>query len=149
MCQRCDYPELLRRKGLDPTPNRLRVLEAIGGHEGPVRAPDLHRLLVRTRPINRVTVYRILDLLVRKGIAERISGGGRSYFYGIAPNENHRPHPHFYCRRCGGIECLSPGSLTIDSQPLARTFPGRIETVAVRVEGVCKRCTRFGGKVVG
>jgi Fur family ferric uptake transcriptional regulator len=141
MCHRCDYETLLEENGLNAGRNRMRVLEVIGDNEGPINATEIHRRLIRSDPINRVTVYRILDLLVENGIVERISGEGRSFYYGLAANENHRPHPHFYCRRCGGVQCLSPGSLTVDSEPLLQTFSGRVETVAVRVVGICAHCT--------
>ena len=39
----------------------------------------------------------------------RISGGCRSFAYGLAPNENHPAHPHFRCRSCGVLQCLQPG----------------------------------------
>jgi len=89
-----------------------------------------------------VTVYRILELLVEKGLVDRINGGGRSYVYGLAPNANHPAHPHFYCRNCGSLECLNPESLNVDMQSMQRTFPGIIENVEVRVDGVCKNCLR-------
>jgi Fur family ferric uptake transcriptional regulator len=146
MCHRCNYESILQQIGLNASHNRLRVLEAIGNHEGPVSAVEIHRRLIRSGPINRVTVYRILDLLVENGVVERISGGGRSFYYGLAPNENHHPHPHFYCRRCGDMQCLSPGSLTIDSKPLLQTFSGRVENVAIRVVGICAHCTRSGSQ---
>jgi Fur family ferric uptake transcriptional regulator len=127
---------------LDPTENRRRVLEVIGSNRFPLSAGDIYRTMERTGPINRVTVYRILDLLVDHGLVERISSGGRAFCYGMAPNEHHRPHPHFYCKRCGRMECLSPESLRIDVSVLLQTFPGRIDKVEVRVDGICKDCLK-------
>ena len=80
--------------------------------------------------------------LVDKGLVDRINGGGRSFVYGLAPNENHPAHPHFFCKSCGNLECLNPQSLRVDLQSMQRTFPGMIENVAVRVDGVCKNCLR-------
>ncbi|UCD81865.1 MAG: transcriptional repressor, partial [Desulfobacterales bacterium] len=62
--------------------------------------------------------------------------------YGLAPNENHPAHPHFYCKTCGSLECLNPKSLSVDLQSMLRTFPGLIENVEVRVDGVCKNCLK-------
>jgi len=140
MCHHCNYLSLLEESGLGPTPNRQRVLEVIGNNSGPLSSQQIFATLSRTDNINRVTVYRILDLLVEKGLVERISGGGRSYVYGLAPNENHPAHPHFYCKSCGNLECLNPQSLNVDLQSMQRTFPGLIENVEVRVDGVCKNC---------
>jgi Fur family ferric uptake transcriptional regulator len=140
MCHHCNYLSLLKESGLGPTPNRQRVLEVIGNNNGPLSAQQIFDTLSRTDNINRVTVYRILDLLVEKGLVDRISGGGRSFVYGLAPNENHPAHPHFYCKSCGNLECLNPQSLNVDLQDMQRTFPGVIENVEVRVDGVCKNC---------
>jgi Fur family ferric uptake transcriptional regulator len=142
MCNQCNYPDMLRDAGLRYTPNRLRVLEVIGGNNSPLSAREIHATVSRRHAINRVTVYRILDRLVAKGIVDQISSGGRETFYGLAPNEHHRPHPHFYCRNCGSMECLDPHSLNLDAGPLRQTFAGRIENVEVRVDGICKRCLR-------
>lgn len=142
MCQQCDYEGLLSQARLESTDNRLRVLEVIGNNRYPLSAADIFRTLQRTAAINRVTVYRILELLVNRGLVDRISTAGRAAYYGLAPNENHAPHPHFYCTRCGQMECLDPGSLTLAGDALWKTFPGRIDKVEVRVDGVCKNCMR-------
>ncbi len=140
MCRHCNYLSLLEESGLGHTLNRQRVLEVIGNNSGPLSARQIFAALSRSDNINRVTVYRILDLLVEKGLVDRISGGGRSYVYGLAPNENHPAHPHFYCKSCGNLECLTPQRLNVDLQDMQRTFPGVIENVEIRVAGVCKNC---------
>jgi Fur family ferric uptake transcriptional regulator len=143
MCHHCDYSGLLEESGLGHTTNRHRVLEVIGNNSSPLSAQQIFDTLNRTDNINRVTVYRILDLLVEKGLVDRISGGGRSFVYGLAPNDNHPAHPHFYCKTCGSLECLNPHSLSVDLESMRRTFPGLIENVAVRVDGVCKNCLKI------
>jgi len=148
MCHQCDYTNLLEESGLESTPKRLQVLEVIGDNNSPLSARQIFETLSRTYNINRVTVYRILDLLVEKGLIDRISGGRRSFVYGLAPNENHPAHPHFYCKSCGNLECLNPQSLNVDMQPMRRTFPGVIENVEVRIDGVCKNCLRTERKSV-
>jgi Fur family ferric uptake transcriptional regulator len=142
MCHQCDYTNLLEESGLESTSKRLQVLEVIGDNNSPLSARQIFETLSRTYNINRVTVYRILDLLVEKGLIDRISGGSRSFVYGLAPNENHPAHPHFYCKSCGNLECLNPQSLNVDMQAMQRTFPGVIENVEVRIDGVCKNCLR-------
>lgn len=140
MCHQCDYAALLKACELRATRNRLGVMEVIGSRDFPVSAAEIYRVLKDNRPINRVTVYRILDLLVAHGLVQRLSGGGRSFVYGLAPSDFHPAHPHFYCKSCGHMECLKPQSLQVDTGPMRRTFAGRIETVEVRVDGVCKTC---------
>ena len=142
MCHRCNYEQLLASANLEATANRVGVLEVIGNNRFPLSAADIFQTLERSSSINRVTVYRILDLLVDSGVVERISTGGRAFYYGVAPNDHHQPHPHFYCKSCGQMDCLDPESLSVETEPLWKTFPGRIEKVEVRVDGVCKNCLK-------
>lgn len=142
MCERCDYKKILLSAGLEPTPNRMHVMEVIGSNNSPLTATDVLLTVERTQTINRVTVYRILDLLVQHRLLDRISSGGRAAYYGLAPNEHHAPHPHFCCVQCGQIDCLNPQSLTIDTDNLQKTFAGEVERIEVRVEGTCKNCLK-------
>ena len=142
MCNHCNYRELLTSAGLEITDNRLRVMEVVGGNNYPLPAADIYAILKRSSRINRVTVYRILDLLVEQELVDRISTGGRSFYYGMAPNEHHRPHAHFYCKRCGRMDCLSPESLNIETEALRKTFPGQSDKVEVRGDGVCRSCMK-------
>ena len=142
MCNQCDYETLLHDADLDPTVNRLGVLEVVGNNTYPLSAADIYAILARNGSINRVTVYRILDLLVEHGLVDRISTGGRAFYYGLAPNAHHRPNPHFYCTRCGQMDCRRPESLGVDTSALLKTFPGRIDKVEVRIDGICKNCMK-------
>jgi Fur family ferric uptake transcriptional regulator len=142
MCHHCNYKELLTSGKLEATNNRLRVLEVIGNNSFPLSAGDIYKTLERSSSINRVTVYRILDLLVDRGIVERLSTGGRSAYYGLAPNTYHQHHPHFYCKICGQMDCLNPDSLKVEADSFWKTFPGQIDKVEVRVDGICKNCLK-------
>ncbi|UCG13651.1 MAG: transcriptional repressor [Deltaproteobacteria bacterium] len=142
MCKQCDYVDLLETSGLGHTPNRLSVLQVIGNSPHPLSAQEIIEHSSRVQNVNRVTVYRILDLLVEKKLVERISAGDRSFRYGLAPNTNHRPHSHFYCLECGEMECLSPDCINLDMESLERSFLGLIERVEVRFDGICEDCRR-------
>jgi len=142
MCDQCDYAWLLENSGLGQTAHRLSVLEIIGNGAHPLSAQEILETLKQTQEVNRVTVYRILDLLLEKKLIERISAGDRSFRYGLAPNVNHQPHSHFYCIECGEMECLSPEHISLDTAGLERSFLGLIERVEVRFDGICQGCRR-------
>ena len=141
MCDRCNYLEMLSAAGLSPTSHRISVLEVIGSNSSPLNAGDIYNILQRNNSINRVTVYRILDSLVENGLVDRISGG-RAFFFGLAPNANHQRHPHFYCRRCGRMNCLNPRSISMDVKSFERIFAGKIDNIEIRIDGVCTTCLR-------
>ncbi|MEW6184403.1 MAG: Fur family transcriptional regulator [Thermodesulfobacteriota bacterium] len=142
MCRNCDYQEMLSSRGLEPTPNRLRVLEILGKQETPLGAQAITAGLRKNSAINRVTVYRILDLLVEKGLVLRLGGTSRGLVFGLAPNENHPAHPHFQCQSCGVLHCLEPLRSQVDLQEIKGSFPGEIREVEVLVSGICANCLR-------
>ncbi len=142
MCHQCNYEEMLVSSNLEVTENRLHVLEVIGDNGYPLTAGDVFQTLKRNGSINKVTVYRILELLVDRNLVVCLNSFGKSTYYGIAPNENHQPHPHFFCKKCGRIDCLSPNSLHVDSSALWKTFPGQIDGIEIRVDGICKDCIK-------
>ena len=144
MCEYCDYPALLAERGLAATGNRLRVLEIVGGAAAPLSAHEIHEALRAERHVNRVTLYRILDLLVGHGLLERMSAGDRAFRYGPAPNSVHRRHPHFFCTRCGAMQCLPPEAVTVDLSELGWAFPNLVEKVELRLDGICEKC--LGGR---
>jgi Fur family ferric uptake transcriptional regulator len=141
MCEQCNYNEMLSSVGLSPTSHRIRVMEIIGNNTYPLSAQEIYDTIKRNQSINRVTVYRILDSLVQNGLVDRISGG-RASFFGLAPNDHHQSHPHFYCRQCGRMNCLNPRSISMDMTSFERIFPGKIDNVEIRVDGICKNCLR-------
>ena len=143
MCEQCNYNEMLSSVGLSPTSHRIRVMEIIGNNTYPLSAQEIYDTIKRNHSINRVTVYRILDSLVQNGLVDRLSGG-RASFFGLAPNDHHQSHPHFYCRQCGRMNCLNPRSISMDMTSFERIFPGKIDNVEIRVDGVCKNCLRTG-----
>lgn len=142
MCQLCDYTEMLKHVDLAPLPNRVAVFEIVGNSPAPLSVQEIFEILRRSQQMNRVTLYRILDLLVEKGLVHRISAGDRSFRYGLAPNANHPNHPHFYCNRCGSMECLAPEAVNVDTRSVERTFPALIENVEIRLDGICRSCLR-------
>jgi len=144
MCRQCDYRQLLESSRLECTPHRLAVLEAVGNGGRPLTAAEVLGAVQPSGGVNRVTVYRILDLLVERRLVDRVNSGGRSFRYGLAPNANHPSHAHFFCLRCGRLECLEPESLFVDLAGLGKTFPGRIEKAEVRLDGVCADCLEAG-----
>lgn len=140
MCERCNYEKLMEGVGIRATKHRLAVLRILGNAPNPMTAQEVFDALQARRTINRVTVYRILESLVQGGVVDKISTGDRSFRYGLAPNENHPQHAHFYCRLCGLMTCLPPGSLPLPPGSPSPAVPGIVEKYEIRLDGVCHQC---------
>ena len=140
MCKRCDYIEMLGSHGLDPTPLREAVLRSTGEQSRPLAAAEIMHTVKDQMSINKVTLYRILDLLVNKGLVKRLSAGDRAFRYGMGESQNHPDHPHFVCSECGMMECLGPDLLPSRLKAVQSESKRLIKNIEVRFEGVCERC---------
>ena len=140
MCKRCNFKEMLECHGLDPTPLRQAVLRSIGEAPRPLTAAEILTMVQDRISINKVTLYRILDLLVDKGLSKRLSAGDRAFRYGIGESHLHPDHPHFVCSRCGVMECLGPDLLPGRFKDLQIEGKRLIKNVEVRFEGICESC---------
>ena len=144
MCERCNYAEMLKGHGVDPTPLREAVFRSIGEESRPLAAAEIKAAVQHEMPINKVTLYRILDLLVDKGLVKRLSAGDRAFRYGMGETRHHPDHPHFVCSRCGVMECLGPDLLPVGIKKFQTKGKRIIKHVDVRFEGVCERCIKAG-----
>jgi len=140
MCHECDYGALLQSVGLSGTPRRALVLETIGSHEGVLRPREILERVRRRTSMNRVTLYRILDLLVENNLVRRLSASDRTFRYGLAGNSRHPDHAHFHCLRCGLMECLDPVSVPLEVRRPRQLGASEIRRMEIRFDGLCETC---------
>ena len=131
---------MLEGHGLDPTTLREAVLRSVGEQSRPLAAAEIMDIVKDQLSINKVTLYRILDLLVDKGLVKRLSAGDRAFRYGMGESQNHPDHPHFVCSECGIMECLGPDLLPSRLRALQTEDKRLIKNIEVRFEGICERC---------
>lgn len=122
----------LRATGERVTPARVRVLSAMLQAARPLSHGEIEE---KVSPIDRVTLYRVLDWLVAQGIAHRVSGADRVWRFGIA-REAHGEHPHFQCNQCGKVLCLAETPMRGVAVP--KGF--RPQAVELTVKGLCADC---------
>lgn len=135
-----DVEAYLRRAGLPATAHRVQVLKALAGAGRALTPQELLALV--GGGMNRVTLYRILDLFVEHGLAQRHSAGERALRYCLEASPAAKGHGHFHCNRCGRTECLPASAL--DLEALSRSFPFTIEHAEVRFDGICADCLKNG-----
>ena len=122
---------------------RARVLaELLDAHEA-LSHLDLQRRIeheARAEPIDRVTLYRVLEWLVDAGLAHRVSGPDRVYRFSAQP-AGHAMHGHFRCGHCERMFCLD------EAAGLARVIKAMLpagfssDSVELTVSGRCGQCT--------
>lgn len=135
-----DLAETLARAGVEPTAARLAVGRALFREDRAFPAADLLRAVRAEMPVNKVTLYRILDLFVEHGLANRHSCGDRAFRYCPGPRFSGRAHGHAYCVRCGRMECLPATGQLVDVEALGRSLSMEVVGVEVRIDGICAAC---------
>lgn len=126
--------------GLEATDHRVRVLRAVGNTPYPSSAPEVLDKVRAASDINRVTVYRILDLLVEHGVLNRLDLGEKSRRFCLREARD-EGHPHFHCTRCDRYLCLHVEALPVDRQALD-ALSLDVRHVDIRLEGICPACRK-------
>lgn len=128
-----------RDRGLNLTPLRRRVFEALASSSSPLGAYDLVELLGRERRVSPISVYRALDFLIESGLIHR-----------IALRNTYLPcHGHhgvdettvfLVCATCGNVDELASPALARGLDGVARSVDFTPRSRTVELEGECAQC---------
>lgn len=132
----------LTQAGLEPTEHRVNVLLAVGNSPHPASAQEILLDIQKKGDINRVTVYRILDLLVEHAVLHRLGLGEKSQRFCLRDAADDMGHPHFHCTRCDRYLCLDLPALPVDRTALS-DLDLTVDHVDIRLEGVCPACKKL------
>ena len=133
-----DQADLLRRRGIQVTAQRLAVLRAVAGQ--PHVTADGVAEVVRAEigAISLQSVYDALALLAAEGIIRRIQPAGSPARFEDRVGDNHH---HLICRNCGrmvDIDCAvgsAPCLTAVDDMGY------EIDTAEVTYWGLCPSCS--------
>jgi Fur family ferric uptake transcriptional regulator len=128
---------MLKSKGVSVTPLRLSVLGTLISAGKCLMAKEI---LKQVGSINKVTVYRILEKLVKVKLVRKFSIK-RTFYYKIA-DKNHKPHPHLVCNICGKVRCLDTPELMVILSNLCKLYGFQADNINVSIEGVCNECSK-------
>jgi Fur family ferric uptake transcriptional regulator len=115
--------------------NQSNILSMLIKHRL-MKASDIHKNL----SVDLATVYRNLKSLKEKKVIREIINSDGVSFYEVNC-ETHNPiHPHFECKMCGNISCLSELSQD-DKESIMRYANGNfVENISLKFIGICKEC---------
>ncbi len=141
-----DPIEILKRNKLKHTKQRIRVLEDISANTTAISQPTLEKKL--GKEIDRVTLYRILNTYVDKGIVHRIVDLNGTANYAICSSacsseQHHDEHVHFNCRNCNKVFCLAT-----KVPEISITAGFKAESISLIAYGVCKECSKQAYEVL-
>jgi Fur family transcriptional regulator, ferric uptake regulator len=132
--------DALARAGLKRGGARERIIEVLGAQQCALSAIEIEdRLRDQGRPTGRATIYRVLDLLVEHGLAERVlAGEGQARFEPVDPGGHH--HHHLVCEQCGRLVAFDDPGLERAIDELSDRLGVRVASHDVLLRGACRRC---------
>jgi Fur family ferric uptake transcriptional regulator len=130
---------LIRSTGERLTTARVQVLRALHEAGRALSHHEVEQRVGREMPIDRVTIYRVLEWLNKEKLAHKIAGDDRVWRFAVpVSNNNGDSCAHFKCTSCGQI-------VGLENQLGAKLFkvptgysPKALEIV---VRGLCASCT--------
>lgn len=132
--------DVLAVAGLKRGGARERIVAVLGAQTCALSAVEIEdRLRAAGRPTSRASIYRVLDLLVEHGLAERVDvGEGQTRFEPLLPGGDH--HHHLVCDSCGALVAFDDPGLERAIARLSERLGVRVSGHDVTLRGACARC---------
>lgn len=126
-----------KQQGLPVTVQRRVILEALAGRDDHPTADDiLDEVRQRLPEVSRTTVYRVLDTLVRLGLAAKICSPGT----GVRFDPKTDRHHHLVCVRCEKVMDFEAPTLNAFPLPDAQRRAFTIHDYSIHFRGLCREC---------
>ena len=131
-----------KKEGLKKTLARTAIIDILIKIKKPIDVSEIIEKLNKMKiNVDRVTVFRNINLLVKKGLIDKVEFNEGKYRYEIASLPHHH---HLVCTKCGNVGDIESDSLhsEIDkiSKIVKKTYNFRIEEHKVEFFGKCKTC---------
>lgn len=128
----------LKLKEINPTANRMLVLNYLLGQKPSISLTDLELALAS---IDRVTLYRTIKTFEEHGLVHKIDDGTGIAKFALCSNEcktgkHYDMHVHFYCNHCKETFCLP--KTKIPEVELPRFYES--QEMELMVKGLCANC---------
>ena len=122
--------KLLKEVNLSLTRQRVAVLELFLKEEHPMTPHEVREILEDQEHVDQVTIYRVLEALVRTRLLTQVPSTDRNSYYCLAERLQGL-HAHLYCNLCRRMLC-------VESPLAAQTERG--EELHVVLSGTCTQC---------
>lgn len=131
--------DILKRFRLSITDSRLHILNLFYKAPGALAHADIEKKT--GDKMDRVTIYRTLQIFEEKGIIHSIPTADNSVKYALcketcAEGHHHDNHVHFICNDCTKTICLD--DVLVPDVKLPRGFKPQLSQMVVN--GLCKDC---------
>jgi len=126
---------IFARESLRMTTPRMAVFETMQSAETPLSIGDIVR---KCPAIDRVSIYRTIDLFITLDIAEVVTVGWKKQYELTSPFLSH--HHHLFCTNCGSLIDIHSKKLEQAIAAVARDYDFTPSEHKFEVSGLCKKC---------
>ncbi len=131
--------EIMKEKGLKITMPRVLVMKALLEHPHAHSVYALRRCDENLKKVNAVTLYRILEVFVRIGLAHRVSGNEfRACDLSESNHSSKGCHLLLICDECGSVEEVQDE--TCREVAVAKKSGFQVFAHVNEVHGLCRKC---------
>lgn len=146
------FKEMLKKKGLKVTNQRLLVLEVLAEHrESHMTAEDIYELVKEDYPdIGLATIYRTVQLLLEMQLVDCINLDDGCLRYEISESfdgeSGRHHHHHLICKTCGRIFSFKADLLDELETHIEEETGFHVLNHELKFYGQCKECREKGIK---
>lgn len=133
---------ILKKNNLSVTENRVSILSLFLKSRLPLTHAQIEQM--STNKLDRVSIYRTLQVFVEKGILHHIPTANDSIVYALCQDEcstHHQhvdDHVHFFCNTCLKYYCIE--QVQIPTIQLPNGYLAHEKQVVI--QGICKQCNQ-------
>lgn len=126
----------LQEAKLKVTPARIAIIRLFETHSEPLDALHIIEHLQNKIGIDRVTVFRILNIFTEKGLLKKLEFGEGKARYELKKEEHH----HLICTKCGGIEIIADCSIENWEKEIKSKKNFLVQRHSLEFFGLCENC---------
>lgn len=128
-----------RRQGLPVTIQRRAIYEFVcGRHDHPTADQVYEGVQDRIPGISRMTVYRVLNTLVRIGVLRKVCSPHSSVRF----DANMKRHDHLVCLHCERLMDYEGRAIPLIKIPDTRSQAFEITDYSIQFRGLCDDCRK-------
>ncbi len=141
--------DLLRNAGLKVTATRVALLQLIGARAQHMSADEITDALHKDgTPVDRVTIYRNLERMLREGLLLADLQPGRALRVALNTKPGKVHHHHIVCDVCGKVtateSCYLKQNWQLVSEDIRRTTGYELSGHLMQYTGTCPSCSENG-----
>jgi len=126
----------IKQVDLKVTPARIAAMKLFESHDKPFDAQHLIEHLHNELRIDRVTVFRILNVFVEKGLIKKLTFGESKSMYELNKGEHH----HLICQNCGKIEDVTDCNIGALEKEISQKKNFLVKQHSLEFFGLCGNC---------